>query len=127
MSAGNAAFAPRIVPTTSFVNGISKIIKIINGIERKMLTNDAMAPLTRRFSHMFPLDVKNSNKPSKMPSTNVAITEIAVIYNVSIVAAHILSQTTFGNSSFHIRQHLRFHFLLANKSERSLNFFIRTV
>ncbi len=92
-----------------------------------MLTNDAITPLIKRFSHMFPLDVRNNNNPSKIPSTNVAATEIAVIYNVSIVAAHIFSQTTFGNSSLDIRQHLHFNFLLANKSERSLNFFIRTI
>ena len=37
--AGIAASGPRIVPSKKFVNGINKMINMINGIDRKILTN----------------------------------------------------------------------------------------
>ena len=39
ISAGNAASGPRMVPIKNFVKGMSKIIKMINGIDLNILTN----------------------------------------------------------------------------------------
>jgi hypothetical protein len=67
------------VPTKNFVKGINNIIRIINGIDLKILTNAATNELIVLFSHIFPFAVKNNSKPRKIPIKNVASTEIPVI------------------------------------------------
>ena len=51
INAGKAAFSPIMVPTITFVNGISNTIRIINGMERKILT---IAPITLVNQFIFP-------------------------------------------------------------------------
>ncbi|GAA3319871.1 hypothetical protein GCM10020331_028580 [Ectobacillus funiculus] len=60
IKAGSAALAPRILPTSNFVNGISSTINIMKGIERNMFTNNPITVLTALFSHILPLLVKKT-------------------------------------------------------------------
>ena len=51
----------------TFVKGINNTIKITKGTDRNIFTIAAIIELTNLFSHIFPLEVKNSNKPKPIP------------------------------------------------------------
>jgi hypothetical protein len=114
ISAGNAAFSPIIDPTMIFVKGINRTIKIMNGIDLKILTIALNTKLTGWFSHILPLEVKKSSSPRIAPRMKVATTDMALMYSVSTVASHIRSQLTLGNNVSAIRNHLHADFMLAD-------------
>ena len=96
-------------------------------MERKILTIALIIPLITRFSHKFPLPVKNKIILRIIPRIKVATTEIAVIYNVSIVASNIISQSTFGNNCLSTSHHLHANLLLFNKFDCAKDFFIASI
>src|SRR5690606_29458585 len=87
MSAGSAAFGPRIVPMRKYVNGNKSKINMMNGIARNTLTSHATMIVVLRLPEGPRLSVKNNNNPSHMADAAPAATEINVIYNVSYVAS----------------------------------------
>ena len=54
----------------TFVKGINNTIKITKGIDRNIFTIAAIIELINLFSHKFPLEVKNSNKPKHNTNNN---------------------------------------------------------
>ncbi|MOA28340.1 hypothetical protein D3C78_1492770 [compost metagenome] len=75
------------MPTIVLVKGINKTIRMMNGMERNTFTTIEITLYRVRFWNNPPRAVKNSARPSAMPSTKVATPESAVMYNVSSVAA----------------------------------------
>ena len=81
----NAAATPIDVPTIVLVNGIIQTMRMINGIERKILTIIDTIWCDILFSNNWPFLVRKRKIPVGNPKTNPKNPETKVITTVSIV------------------------------------------
>src|SRR5699024_3830147 len=85
------AVMPIFRPTIILVNKNSSIIKIIKGIDLKILITPPNILLNIGFSHILSFSVINNNTPKGKPTINAKNTERITIYKVSQVAVKIKS------------------------------------
>ncbi|MPN37354.1 hypothetical protein SDC9_184871 [bioreactor metagenome] len=95
---GIAALAPSIVPTNIFVNGITKIKTIINGIARNTLIIKSVAAFNILFLYKPSDCVLKSRTPITSPKTTDSIKEVNVINKVSFNAVTNCSTLICSNS-----------------------------
>src|SRR5690606_27471705 len=88
-----AAVVPMDVPTTHRVNGMMATIKMMNGMERPMLTMTPATRCTSRLGRMCPGLVTTTSTPSGMPNRWPKNTDPATMYSVSHKAGHSICST----------------------------------
>src|SRR5699024_5383570 len=98
--AGIPALAPVIEPTKTCVNGNSNTIKMINGMERKILTNTQTITFKILTDNLSLPEVSyNSTTNNNTKIATIAI-DTTVIHIVSQVALHLSGQLTFLNRRY---------------------------
>src|SRR5699024_1260594 len=71
ISAGIAPFGPMMVPIITFVNGIRRMISMMNGIALNRFTRNAVIPYIGLLALTSLFEARNRMMPSTMPNMNV--------------------------------------------------------
>ena len=98
VSGTHAAVVPMEVPAMRRVSGMIATMRMMNGIERMMLTMVLKIWLMNRFSSIWPLPVMTSVTPRGMPMMAAMIVETETMKSVSSMPC-IISLMSSGDIS----------------------------